>query len=73
MKVVHNFKVAYLDPKYKWWISFFYVHLRNKFEFWNVHGIMNTSSLLQSQREARMESWILRVSCKVSEAQRDSH
>ena len=23
------------------------VHLRNKFYFWNVHGIMNTSGLLQ--------------------------
>ena len=22
-------------------------HLRNKFDFWNVHGIMNTSGLLQ--------------------------
>ena len=28
------------------------VYLRNKFNFWNVHGIMNTSSLLQSKREA---------------------
>ena len=25
------------------------VHLRNKFNFWNVHGIMNTSGLLQSR------------------------
>ena len=24
-------------------------HLRNKFDFWNVHGIMNTLSLLQSK------------------------
>ena len=24
------------------------VHLRNEFNFWNVHGIMNTSGLLQS-------------------------
>ena len=23
-------------------------HLRNEFNFWNVHGIMNTSGLLQS-------------------------
>ena len=23
------------------------VHLRNEFNFWNVHGIMNTSGLLQ--------------------------
>ena len=27
---------------------FSYVHLRNKFDFLNVHGIMNTSGLLQS-------------------------
>ena len=26
-----------------------YVHLRNEFNFWNVHGIMNTSDLLQSK------------------------
>ena len=25
------------------------IHLRNKFDFWNVHGIMNTSGLLQSK------------------------
>ena len=24
-------------------------YLRNEFEFWNVHGIMNTSGLLQSK------------------------
>ena len=24
------------------------IYLRNKFKFWNVHGIMNTSGLLQS-------------------------
>ena len=24
-------------------------HLRNKFDFWNVHGIVNTLSLLQSK------------------------
>ena len=23
------------------------MHLRNKFDFWNVHGIINTSGLLQ--------------------------
>ena len=23
-------------------------HLRNEFDFWNVHGIMNTLDLLQS-------------------------
>ena len=28
-----------MDPK----------HLRNEFNFWNVHGIMNTSGLLQSK------------------------
>ena len=27
------------------WIK---THLRNEFDIWNVHGIMNTSSLLQS-------------------------
>ena len=25
------------------------IHLRNEFNFWNVHGIMNTSGLLQSK------------------------
>ena len=25
------------------------IHLRNKFDFWNVHGIMNTSGLWQSK------------------------
>ena len=24
-------------------------HLRNEFDFWKVHGIMNTSGLLQSK------------------------
>ena len=24
-------------------------HLRNEFDFWNVHGIMNNSGLLQSK------------------------
>ena len=24
-------------------------HLRNEFDFWSVHGIMNTSGLLQSK------------------------
>ena len=28
-------------------------YLRNEFNFWSVHGIMNTSGLLQSYREAR--------------------
>ena len=26
-----------------------YVYLRNKFDLWNVHGIMTTSGLLQSK------------------------
>ena len=26
-----------------------HIHLRNEFNFWNVHGIMNTSVLLQSK------------------------
>ena len=26
-----------------------YIHLRNEFNFWNVHGIMNISGLLQSK------------------------
>ena len=25
------------------------VHLRNEFDFWNVHGIINTSGRLQSK------------------------
>ena len=28
-------------------------HLRNEFDFWKVHGIINTSGLLQSLREAQ--------------------
>ena len=31
----------------------FQMHLRNEFDFWKVHGIMNTSGLLQSKRETR--------------------
>ena len=27
----------------------FVFYFRNEFDFWNVHGIMNTSGLLQSQ------------------------
>ena len=27
-------------------------HLRNEFNFWNVHGIMNTSGLVQSKFRA---------------------
>ena len=27
--------------------------LRDEFDFWKVHGIMNTSGLLQSSREAQ--------------------
>ena len=30
-----------------------YYHLRNEFNFWNVHGIMNTSCLLQTLKEIR--------------------
>ena len=26
-----------------------HAHLRNKFNFWSVHGIMNTSGLVQSK------------------------
>ena len=29
------------------------MHFRNEFNFWKVHGIMNSSGLLQSEREAR--------------------
>ena len=29
-------------------IHFWDVYFRNEFKFWNVHGIMNTSGLLQS-------------------------
>ena len=28
-------------------------HLRNEFDFWSVHGIMNTSGLLQSKRSQK--------------------
>ena len=30
-------------------MTFDMLHLRNEFDFWNVHGIMNTSGLLQSK------------------------
>ena len=30
-------------------MHFFQLHLRNEFNFWNVHGIMNTLGLLQSK------------------------
>ena len=33
----------YLDLKSMHWLN-----LRNKFDFWNVRGIMNSSGLLQS-------------------------
>ena len=35
-----------LIPKLK--IIIYNVNIRNEFNFWNVHGIMNTSGLLQS-------------------------
>ena len=28
-------------------------YLRNEFDFWNVHGIMNTSGLLQSKESRK--------------------
>ena len=31
------------------WVFYSWVHLRNEFNFWDVHGIMNTSGLLQSK------------------------
>ena len=40
-------------------ILFESVHLRNEFDFWKVHGILNTSGILQSYREARMASLTL--------------
>ena len=41
------------------WLPNFFNHgiilstelLRNEFDFWNVHGIMNTSGLLQSEAQ----------------------
>ena len=30
------------------------IHLRNEFNFWNVHEIMNTSGLLQSYKNGFM-------------------
>ena len=30
-----------------------YMYLRNEFNFWNVHEIMNTSGILQSLRASR--------------------
>ena len=32
------------------------LYLRNEFDFWNVHGIMNTLGLLKSEREALASS-----------------
>ena len=37
---------CYCDPGYK---SKIFFYLRNEFYFWNVHGIMNTSGLVQSK------------------------
>ena len=34
-------------PEYSFPVSF-PLYLRNEFDFWKVHGIMNTSGLLQS-------------------------
>ena len=31
----------------------FVMHLRNELDFWKVHGIVNTSCVLQSELEAR--------------------
>ena len=31
-------------------------YLRNKFDFWNIHGIMNTSGFLQSKLSPRQET-----------------
>ena len=33
------------------------IYLRNEFDFWNVHGIMNTLGLLQSRHH------VIRTSC----------
>ena len=30
-------------------VFYIFIYLRNKFDFWIVHGIMNTSDLLQSK------------------------
>ena len=63
------------------------VYLRNTFDVWNVHGIMNTSTLLQSKRKARIMNTLALLqskgftltfqestwlSCKVSEIRRAS-
>ena len=32
---------------------YYVLYLRNEFNFWNVHGIMNTSGLVQSVNFAR--------------------
>ena len=34
-------------------------HLRNEFEFWKVHGIMNISGLWQSKRSSRYSGCML--------------
>ena len=31
------------------WLTRMVTYLRNEFNFWNVHGIMNTSGLVQSK------------------------
>ena len=38
------------------WLIILNVNISNKFKFWNVHGIMNTSGLLQSWCEALQPS-----------------
>ena len=36
-----------------------FVYLRNEFDFWKVHGIMNTAGLLQSKLCRRPEVFII--------------
>ena len=43
-----NLKGYFVTLSCEYEITGFCGHLRNKFDFWNVHGIMNTLGLLQS-------------------------
>ena len=50
IQYLHVFKVYnwLLISQYRVLVCLFRRQLRNEIDFWNVHGIMNTSGLLQS-------------------------
>ena len=49
-----------ISPSHSWWILIYSLHLlRNEFNFWNVHGMMNTSGLLQSKWSPKASGFTL--------------